>query len=154
MVALIAICVAILLAAALVKRAIDRRELELHTITPEELHALLASNRDVLVLDVRQPLDLLADSVMIPGAKWFAPQTLLDDPSFMPARREMVLYCTCPSDETSRAVLNRALAIGFSRIKVLKGGLEGWRRNGYPVEPYQRPFPLDSGQNRRSAAAD
>lgn len=65
-----------------------------------------------------------------------------------------MLYCTCPTDKTSRAVLNQALAFGFSRIKVLKGGLDGWRRSGYPVEPYREPFQLDSGQNRNPAAAD
>jgi len=83
---LMMICVVILLLAVLVKRARDRRELELRTITLEALHAFTGSNRDALVLGVRQPLDLLADSVIIPGAKWFAPQSLLYDPSFMPAR--------------------------------------------------------------------
>lgn len=151
MVDLMAICVAIVLVAVLVKSARDRRELQLHTITPDELHALLASKRDVLVLDVRLPLNLIDDSVIIPGAKWIAPQLLLDDPSFMPASRETVLYCTSPGDKISRAVLNRALAMGFSRIKVLKGGLDGWRGNDFPVEPHEKRFPLDSGQNRGSA---
>jgi hypothetical protein len=51
------ICVTVLIATALVKRIGDRRELERHTITPEELRGLLASNLDVLVVDVRQPLE-------------------------------------------------------------------------------------------------
>jgi hypothetical protein len=28
----------------------------------------------VLVIDVRQPLDLLGDSAIIPGARWLAPE--------------------------------------------------------------------------------
>jgi hypothetical protein len=62
------ICAAVLLAVVLAKRIRDRREMERHTITPEALQALLASKQDVLVFDVRQPLDLLGDPVVIPGA--------------------------------------------------------------------------------------
>jgi rhodanese-related sulfurtransferase len=150
---LVIVCVTVLIATALVKRIGDRRELERHTITPEELRVLLASSLDVLVVDVRQPLDLLGDSVIIPGAVWFAPRQVLDDPTLLPERRDLVVYCTCPSDKNSRAVLHRALAMGFSRIKFLEGGLDGWRAKGYPVEPYEQAFRLDSDQNRHLAAA-
>jgi rhodanese-related sulfurtransferase len=145
-------CIGVLLAALIVKYARDRRELKRHTITPEALHTLLASDRDLLVIDVRHPLDLLGESVTIPGAEWFAPKSILDDPSLIPAGRNLVVYCTCPSDNTSRAILHRALAMGFSRIKFLKGGLEGWRAKGYPVEPYKKPFRLGSDQDNRLTA--
>ena len=39
----------------------------------------------------------------------------------------------------------RALAVGFVRIKFLKGGLEGWKAKGYPVEPFVESFRLDTG---------
>ena len=49
-----AICVAIALlsmpAVLRMKRIRDRREMEQHSITAEELHSLLASNQDVLLL--------------------------------------------------------------------------------------------------------
>jgi rhodanese-related sulfurtransferase len=140
--ALTAICIAVLFAAVLMKRIRDRREFERHTITPEALHSLLASDRDVAIFDVRQPLDLLGDSVIIPGAKWFAPQQVLDDPSLISENRDLIVYCTCPSDKTSLVVVRRALAIGFSKIRLLKGGLDAWRAKGYPVEPYEKPFHL------------
>ncbi|MGA7107675.1 MAG: rhodanese-like domain-containing protein [Terracidiphilus sp.] len=150
---LMIMCVAILVASALVKRIGDRRELEQHTIRPEALHRLLASSRNMLVVDVRQPLDLLGDSVIIPGAVWFAPQQVVDDPSLLPRGRELIVYCTCPSDKTSRAVLDRSLALGFSRIRILKGGLDAWRAKGYPVEPYVEPFRLASSRKAHWAAA-
>jgi hypothetical protein len=31
----------------------------------------------------------------------------------------------------------------FSRLKILKGGLAGWKAKGYPVEPYEKSFHLD-----------
>ena len=151
--AITTICAAVLLAVVLAKRKRDRREMEQHTITPEVLHALLATNQEVLVIDVRQPLDLLGDSFIIPGAQWFAPEEVRANPSLLPKERDLIVYCTCPSDKTSRTVLGRALAMGFSRIKFLKGGLDGWRQSGFPVEPYNKPFDLNSGKTNRLATA-
>ena len=138
------ICVIILLAVFWVKRAKDRRELEEHSITPEALHTLLAGNHDTLVLDVRQPLDLLANSEIIPGAKRLAPRDVIENPSLIPKEKDAVVYCTCPSDKTSITILHRALAVNFLRVKFLKGGLAGWKAKGFPVEPYDKAFHLDS----------
>jgi rhodanese-related sulfurtransferase len=141
---LIAICVSamFLLIAVWIKRTRDRREFEQHTVTPEALHTLLAANQDVLLFDVRQPLDLLANSEIIPGAKRIPPREVLENPSLIPKEKDSIVYCTCPSDRTSRAVLQRALALHLLRVKFLKGGLAGWKAMGYPVEPYNQPFHL------------
>ena len=128
-----------------IKSRKDRRELEEHSITPEALHTLLTSHQDVLIFDVRQPLDLLAESEIIPGATRLAPKEVIENPSLIPKEKDSVVYCTCPSDETARSILNRALALKFLRVKFLKGGLEAWKAKGYPVEPYNKPFQLDHG---------
>jgi rhodanese-related sulfurtransferase len=94
---------------------------------------------------VRLPLDLLADSDIIPGARRLAPKEIQANPSLIPKEKDTIVYCTCPSDKTSRAILQKALALEFSRIKFLKGGLDGWKARGYPVEPYTRSFHLDTG---------
>ncbi|MGC1870296.1 MAG: rhodanese-like domain-containing protein [Acidobacteriaceae bacterium] len=127
------------------KRRRDIHQMERHSITPEALYALLACNRDVLVLDVREPLDVLVDSEIIAGARRLAPREIRENPSLIPKEKDTVVYCTCPSDKTSRAILQRALAVGFVRIKFLKGGLEGWKAKGYPVEPFVESFQLDTG---------
>src|SRR5262245_5976606 len=119
------------------RRTQARREMEQHSITPEALHALLASGKKVLLFDVRQPLDLLAHSEIIPGARRIPPKELLEKPSLIPKEKDSVVYCTCPGDKTSRVVSDRARAMHFFRIKFLKGGLEAWKAKGYPVEPYQ-----------------
>ncbi|MGB0122366.1 MAG: rhodanese-like domain-containing protein [Silvibacterium sp.] len=150
-VTLVAICALVLLLIVLrIKHMKDRQEMEQHTITPDALYILLVSNQDVPVFDVRLPLDLLADSEIIPGAKRLSPQEVLENPSLIPNEKDTVVYCTCPSDETSRAILRRALAIGFLRVKFLKGGLAGWKAKGYPVEPYEKPFHLDTGTSLRT----
>ena len=124
------------------KRLQDQREMERHSITAEQLHALLASNQEVLLFDVRQPLDLLAYPEIIPKAQRVAPNEVLERPSLIPKEKDAVVYCTCPSDKTSRTVLRRALALQFFRVKFLKGGLAAWKAKGYPVEPYQEIFHL------------
>jgi rhodanese-related sulfurtransferase len=144
-VTLIAIIAVVLAIAYWIKRVRDRRELEQHSITPEALRALLAADREVLVFDVRLPLDLLADSDIIPGARRLAPKDIEANPSLVPKEKDTIVYCTCPSDKTSRTILRKALALEFSRIKFLKGGLDGWKARGYPVEPYTRSFHLDTG---------
>jgi rhodanese-related sulfurtransferase len=143
---LTAIFVAVLcvLIATWIKRTRERHRLEQHSITPEELHRLLASDREVLLLDVRRPLDLLAHPEVIPGAKRIPPKEVLQNPSLIPKEQESVVYCTCPGDETSRAVLQRALALHRFRVKFLRGGLAAWKAKGYEVEPYRESFHLDT----------
>lgn len=126
------------------KRKRERRELEQHSIEPEALHGLLTAKREVLLLDVRQPLDLLADSEIIPGAIRIPPKEILANPSLIPREKDAVVYCTCPSDRTSRTVVREALALQITRIKVLRGGLAGWKAKGFEVEPYRESFHLDT----------
>jgi rhodanese-related sulfurtransferase len=124
-------------------RARAQQEMEQHSITPEALHILLEADKEVLLFDVRQPLDLLASYEIIPGAKRVPPRDVLENPSLIPKEKDSVVYCTCPSDKTSRAVLHQALAMHFLRVKFLKGGLEAWKAQGYPVERYNELIHLD-----------
>jgi rhodanese-related sulfurtransferase len=146
---ILAIAIWGLLAVIWFRRIKARREFERLSITPEQLHDLLSAHHNILVLDVRQPLDLLADSEIIVGAQRISPQDAETNPSLIPTDKELVVYCTCPSDKTSRAIAQRAQAlapnIDISRVKFLKGGLVAWKAKGYPVVPYDKTFHLDTG---------
>jgi rhodanese-related sulfurtransferase len=125
------------------KRSRDQRLLmEQHAIAPEELYSLLNTHQDVALFDVRQPLDLLAHSEIIPGARRIPPADVLASPTLIPKDKEAIVYCTCPGDKTSREVLRRALDRHISKVKFLKGGFEAWKAKGYPVEPYREVFHL------------
>ena len=143
---LTAICIVVLclLTVIWIKHTRDGRELELHSITPEALHALLTSKQEILLFDVRLPLDLLANSEIIPGATRIPPRELLENPLLIPKEKDSVVYCTCPGDKTSRVVLRRARDMNFLRMKFLKGGLAGWKAKDYPVERYEKSFHLDT----------
>lgn len=144
--ALIAIAFGLLCLAIVVwiKRTRDQRILEQHSITPEALHTLLASKQELVLFDVRQPLDLLADSEVIPGARRIPPRDILANPSLISREKDAVAYCTCPGDKTARTVIRKALALHIDRVRFLKGGLTAWKAKGYPVEPYVESFHLDT----------
>jgi rhodanese-related sulfurtransferase len=72
---------------------------------------------------------------------------VLEQASLIPNEKDSVIYCTCPSEKTSRAILQKARALHLSRIKFLKGGLAGWKAKGYPVELYDKPFHLDTASS-------
>ena len=145
---LIAICavglIVLIFGIVRMKQLRDRRELEKYSIDADELHALLESKKDIVVLDVRQPLDLLAHSEIIPGAVRIAPKEVMEQAASIPKDKDSVLYCTCVSEKTSRMVLRYAMRLNFPRIRFLKGGLAAWKAKGYPVEVYDKPFHLDT----------
>src|ERR1700761_8954780 len=124
------------LAVIWVRRIKARREIERLSITPEALRALLDAQSDVLVLDVRQPLDLLVDSEIIPGAQRVSPEDAMANPAVIPTGKDLVVYCTCPSDKTSRSIALKAQSlapsIDLNRVKFLRGGLAAWKAKGYP----------------------
>jgi hypothetical protein len=90
---LTAICIVALCPLTLIwiKHTRDRRELELHSITPEALHTLLTSEQEMLLYDVRLPLDLLANSEVIPGATRIPPRQLLENPALIPKEKDSVV---------------------------------------------------------------
>ena len=121
-----------------------RREMDDHSIEADALRELMQKDPDILLFDVRQPLDLLAHSEIIPGAKRIPPKDVMEQAELIPKDKDSVLYCTCVSEKTSRMVLENVLRLQFTRIKFLKGGLAGWKAKGYPVEAYTTPFHLDT----------
>jgi rhodanese-related sulfurtransferase len=112
------------------------------SITPEALRALMDA-KQVLLYDVRQPLDFLAHPEIIPGAIRIAPKDIADQTASFPRDQNSVIYCTGAHDDTSLMVLGKARALNFTRVKMLKGGLDAWKDAGYPVEPYTESFHLD-----------
>ena len=134
----------IVLIASLNRRRRERRFLDEHTITPVELNALRTQGSALILYDARLSLELLAYSEIIPGSIRLNPATAEQVAHTLPRDRDLVVYCTCIADKTSRMIVNRAIEHNFTRIKLLKGGLAGWKASGLPVEPYTTPFHLDT----------
>ena len=120
------------------------REFERHSITADELHDRLKGDTDILIYDVRQPLDFLSDAEIIPGARRVPPKDIQENTQLIPRDRDVVVYCTCPSDATARMISEKARELEFTRVKFLKGGFGGWKQKGFPVEVFPDSFHLDT----------
>lgn len=88
------------------------------------------------IVDLRHPLDYMPDPRVLPGAVRIGPSELAKHAERIPLDRDVVLYCTCPSEETSAMVALQLHKLGIYRVRPLRGGFDGWKDAGYPLEAY------------------
>ncbi len=86
------------------------------------------------IIDLRHPLDVLSDPFVLQGALRIGPNDLKQRKEMIPLDRDIVLYCTCPSEETSAKVALELRRMGIQRVRPLRGGLQGWKDAGYPLD--------------------
>lgn len=94
------------------------------TITARELEELLASGKDIELIDVREPVEW--DIVHIKGAKLIPKDRILSGEALaeLPQNRPIVLHCkTGVRSAEALAALKRA---GFSDATHLQGGVIAW----------------------------
>lgn len=137
--ALVLLMIAGILIYRLVKRQMFRTELRGLRLEPAQLLAMINdAHREQLdppfIVDLRHPLDVLPDPRALPGAVRIGPDELKQRSGIIPRDRDVVLYCTCPSEETSAKVAMELRRMGIKRVRPLKGGLQGWKDAGYPLE--------------------
>lgn len=114
------------------------RELRLD---PEELKAMLDEAEldgtpQPYIVDLRHPLDYLPDPRVLPGAVRIGPAEIAGYAERIPRDRDVILYCTCPSEETSAKVALQLHRLGITRVRPLRGGFDGWKNAGYPLLDY------------------
>jgi membrane protein DedA with SNARE-associated domain len=78
----------------LVARKRFLRRLRIARITPEELQQKLEAGEEVMIVDLRHPLEFEAEPVVIPGAVRFSAQDLEVRRLPIPRDREVILYCS------------------------------------------------------------
>ena len=126
-----------------VRRQRAKRALEAESIEAAALNELLNA-KQVLLFDVRRPLDLLAHPEIIPGAIRVPPQDAAALTASYSRDQKAVIYCTGVDDDTGHMVLGKVHALNFTEVKLLKGGLDAWKAKGYRVEEYTESFNLDT----------
>lgn len=110
------------------------RQFSLARITPEELKEKLSTGEEVLVIDLQGHRDSAAEQMAIPGALRISPRALEKNQGIeISPAREVVLYCSCPSEFTSARVALALRRRGIENVRPLAGGLKAWRERGYPV---------------------
>jgi len=125
--------------ARLVRRRMIMRELASARLEPEELKSWLDTGSPVYIVDLRHPLELLPDPFTLPGALHFSPESLATRHSEIPRDRDIVLFCTCPSEATAAKTAMALHRLGIDRVRPLRGGYDEWKRLGYPLEAVSDP---------------
>jgi membrane protein DedA with SNARE-associated domain/rhodanese-related sulfurtransferase len=98
------------------------------------------------IVDLRHPLDYLPDPRVLPGAVRIGPAELERRADLIPRDRDVILYCTCPSEETSAKVAFQLHKLGITRVRPLRGGFDGWKLAGYPLLDYIEDSELPEAQ--------
>lgn len=135
---LVLVMVAALLAYRLLKRRQFLSELRGLRLEPAQLLAMMRDaeqngHEPPFIVDLRHPLDVMTDPLVLPGALRIGPDELKRRKHLIPVDRDVILYCTCPSEETSAKVALDLRRMGVRRVRPLRGGLQGWKEAGYPV---------------------
>ncbi len=118
----------------LIRRRMVLNELAASRLEPEELKQQLDAGEPVYIIDLRHPLELVPDPFTLPGAVHFSPDALTTRHQEIPRDRDVVLYCTCPSEATSAKVALQLHKLGVERVRPLRGGFDEWKRLGYPMD--------------------
>jgi len=110
-------------------------------VTGQELHAMMqaadsSEGKLPFIVDLRHPLDYLPDPRVLPGAVHINPSELEKHSDLLPRDTDVILYCTCPNDETSGTLARRLQKMGVHRVRPLRGGFEAWRDAGLPLVEY------------------
>ena len=139
-VGLVLLMVVAVVLARYIRRVRFLRELRGLRLEPAQLLAMIHdAERQGLqppfIVDLRHPLDVLSDPLVLPHALRIGPDELRQRHAIIPRDRDVVLYCTCPSEETSAKVALELRRLGVRRVRPLRGGLQGWRDAGYALEP-------------------
>jgi membrane protein DedA with SNARE-associated domain/rhodanese-related sulfurtransferase len=119
------------------------RELRLEPSELKEMLDAAEKNKtpQPFIVDLRHPLDYLPDPRVLPGALRIGPNELKQHSEIIPRDRDVILYCTCPSEETSAKLALQLHKMGVYRVRPLRGGFDGWKEAGYPLVDYVTDTP-------------
>jgi len=127
--------------ARIVRRRRFLRELLKARLEPEDLKRQLDAGELVYIVDLRHPLELLPDPFTLPGALHFSPDSLAARHLEIPRDRDVVLFCTCPSEATAAKTAMTLIKLGIERVRPLRGGYDEWKRLGFPLDAVQLTRP-------------
>ena len=119
------------------------RELRVARITVDELKQLMDAGNEVMIVDLRGPVDRAADPYTIPGALQMAVEELEHRHHEIPRDRDVILFCACPNEVTSAQMAVLLKRRGVKRVRPLVGGVDSWRASNYPLA--QLPAKVEVG---------
>jgi membrane protein DedA with SNARE-associated domain/rhodanese-related sulfurtransferase len=108
--------------------------LRMARISVADLYDLVQTGASPLIIDVRSSTARALEPRWIPGALHVSMQDVAHRLKELPRDRDIILYCTCPSEASAARVAKILMNHGFKRVRPLHGGLDAWVAAGYAVE--------------------
>jgi membrane protein DedA with SNARE-associated domain/rhodanese-related sulfurtransferase len=137
--ALLLLGIIIFFVGRILRRRMILKELAASRLEPEELKRQLDAGEPVFIVDLRHPLEILPDPFTLPGAIHFSPEALALRHVEIPRDRDIVLFCTCPSEATAAKTAMALHKLGIERVRPLRGGYDEWKRLGFPLDAVSDP---------------
>ena len=109
------------------------RMLRMARISVVDLYALVQSGAAPVIVDVRSTTARELEPRWIPGALHVPIPDVARLLKELPRDREVILYCTCPSEASAARVAKILMNHGFKHVRPLHGGLDAWVAAGYGV---------------------
>jgi membrane protein DedA with SNARE-associated domain/rhodanese-related sulfurtransferase len=110
------------------------RMLRMARISVADLYALIEGGASPLIIDVRSATARELEPRWIPGALHVPLPEVAQRLKELPRDRDIILYCTCPSEASAARVAKILMNHGFTRVRPLYGGLDAWVAAGYAVQ--------------------
>jgi membrane protein DedA with SNARE-associated domain/rhodanese-related sulfurtransferase len=113
--------------------------LRMARISVQELQDLMQKGERPVVVDVRSNIARQLEPRGIPGALAVQMDAVGAHLHELPTDREIILYCTCPNEESAAHVAKLLMRHGYKKVRPLHGGLDAWVDAGYAVEELHPP---------------
>jgi membrane protein DedA with SNARE-associated domain/rhodanese-related sulfurtransferase len=123
------------------ERARFYQSLRMARVGVVELYDLIQAGAKPVIVDVRSPTARALDPHGIPGALHVPLENVAASIKNLPRDREIILYCSCPSEASAASVARILMNHGFQRVRPLHGGLDAWIAAGYAVVGVEEPAP-------------
>lgn len=135
----VAIAVLVAVAAAYLalrywRRRLFRQGLALPRVGVDELRSLIDAGDAPLIVDVRSNAARQIDGRRLPGAVAVELQDIERWAEKQARDGELVLYCNCPNEASAARAARLLAAKGFTRVRALTGGIDGWVASGHGIE--------------------
>ncbi len=115
------------------------KTLRMARIRVGELYELMRAGAAPIIIDVRSATARALEPRWIPGALHVPIQEMGPHLQDLPRDRDIILYCTCPSEASAARVARLLMNHGFTKVRPLYGGLDAWIAAGYGVSTVAAP---------------
>jgi S1-C subfamily serine protease/rhodanese-related sulfurtransferase len=107
-----------------------------YRVLPAQVIGFIEQGLSPVLVDARTGADYETSPLKLPGAVRLAPEDAAAGRITLDADREqlVIVYCTTPDEATSARVAQTLRQKGWTRVRILKGGLGGWTNARLPVE--------------------